>query len=179
MGDRSVITTLQEQVGDDGVEELEDLLASIEPRTGTSTPLSGVIVGRLVAFDQAAAIPFVIYPGQPGTAALSARATLDLHAGHIGGEVVLAFEQGDPGRPIVIGCLHQADSRTLPESEAHVEIDADGSRLVVSAQEQLVLRCGRASITLTKTGKVIIEGTYVSHRAAGVLRLKGGCVQIN
>jgi hypothetical protein len=43
----------------------------------------------------------------------------------------------------------------------------------------VVLRCGKASITLTKAGKIIIDGAYVSHRSSGVLRLRGGSVQIN
>ncbi len=67
----------------------------------------------------------------------------------------------------------------LTDSPAQVEVDADGQRLVVSAKEQLVLRCGKASITLTKAGKVTIEGSYVSSRSTGVNRVKGGSVQLN
>jgi hypothetical protein len=51
--------------------------------------------------------------------------------------------------------------------------------MIVGAKEQLVLRCGKASITLTKAGKVLIQGAYVSNRSSGVLRLKGGSVNIN
>jgi hypothetical protein len=42
-----------------------------------------------------------------------------------------------------------------------------------------VLRCGQASVTLTKAGKVLIRGTYVSSRSSGVNRIKGGSVQLN
>jgi hypothetical protein len=42
-----------------------------------------------------------------------------------------------------------------------------------------VLKCGNASITLTKAGKILVEGTYVSNRSSGVMRIKGGSVQIN
>jgi hypothetical protein len=49
----------------------------------------------------------------------------------------------------------------------------------MTAREQLVLRCGAASITLTRDGKVLIQGAYVSHRSSGVMRIKGGSVQIN
>ena len=51
--------------------------------------------------------------------------------------------------------------------------------MIVSAKEQLVLRCGKASITLTKAGKVLIEGSYVSSRSTGVNRVKGGSIQLN
>ena len=67
----------------------------------------------------------------------------------------------------------------LPEQPGQVEVDADGERLVVSAKEQIVLLCGQASITLTKAGKVLIQGTYVSTRSSGVNRVKGASVQIN
>jgi len=49
----------------------------------------------------------------------------------------------------------------------------------VSAKEQLVLRCGKASITLTKAGKIVIDGAYISCRSSGVYRIKGGSVQLN
>jgi len=60
-----------------------------------------------------------------------------------------------------------------------VEVDADGQRLFVTAKQQLVLRCGAASITLTKAGKVLIQGSYVSSRSSGVNRIKGGSIQLN
>ena len=50
---------------------------------------------------------------------------------------------------------------------------------MVSARDQLVLRCGKASVTLTRAGKVLIEGTYVLSRSSGVNKIKGGSVQLN
>ncbi|MGV8750478.1 DUF6484 domain-containing protein, partial [Pseudomonas aeruginosa] len=55
----------------------------------------------------------------------------------------------------------------------------DGERLEFSAEREIVLRCGKASITLTRAGKVIIHGAYLSSRSTGVNRIKGGSVQIN
>jgi hypothetical protein len=49
----------------------------------------------------------------------------------------------------------------------------------VDAKEELTLRCGKASITLTRAGKVIVQGTYVLHKSSGVMRIKGGSVQLN
>jgi len=75
--------------------------------------------------------------------------------------------------------LRAVQERALEQRPGSVEMDVDGERLVVTAQEQLVLRCGQASITLTKEGKVLIQGTYVSNRSSGVMRIKGGSVQLN
>jgi len=93
--------------------------------------------------------------------------------------VALMFDGGDRDRPIVIGVLRGQAAWPLEAQLAQVEVDADGQRMVVSAKEQIVLRCGRASITLTKAGKVLIEGSYVLSRSTGVNRIKGGSVQLN
>ena len=89
------------------------------------------------------------------------------------------FEDGEPRRPVVMGCLTQKEAWPQAERPAQVEVDTDGERLVVSAKKELVLRCGKASITLTKAGKVLIQGAYVSSRSSGVNRIKGGSVQLN
>ena len=39
--------------------------------------------------------------------------------------------------------------------------------------------CGKASLLMTKEGKVVIYGTYISSRSTGVHRIKGGSVEIN
>ena len=55
----------------------------------------------------------------------------------------------------------------------------DGKQVVIEAADEIVLRCGEASITLRRNGRVIIRGAYVETRSRGVNRIKGGSVQIN
>ena len=141
--------------------------------------IHGVVVGELLALTDNGQTPLVRFPGQPGTSAIAARSSVDLHGPHIGQPLVLMFELGDPAHPIVIGVLRGAAGWPEPERPGQVDVDADGQRLIVSAKEQLVLRCGKASITLTKAGKVLIEGAYVLSRSTGVNRIKGGSVQLN
>jgi len=50
---------------------------------------------------------------------------------------------------------------------------------VIQGQESLTLRCGQASLTLLRNGRVLLEGTYVETRAEGVIRLRGDSVQVN
>ena len=141
--------------------------------------MSGIVTGTLIGFKDESRTPLVLYPGQPGSAAIGAACVVDLHGAHIGRQVALMFERGDPRRPIVMGVLRGPQPWPFPEQPGSVEIDADGERLLVTATEQLVLRCGKASITLTRDGKILIDGVYVSSRSSGVLRIKGGAVQIN
>ncbi|MBO9685066.1 MAG: hypothetical protein J7598_00510 [Mitsuaria chitosanitabida] len=138
-----------------------------------------VQVGQLVALADQGATPMVIDPSLPLGSALRARSIVDLHADHIGTQVLLVFEGGDPAKPIVIGVLRGQEAWPLRERPDQVQVDADGQRLVVSAQKEMVLRCGKASITLTRTGEVFIEGSYVSTRSTGVNRIRGGSVQLN
>lgn len=136
----------------------------------------GVVIGELIALTADGTVPLVTLPG--GTRAVAARATVDLHGAHIGCRVVVSFERGDQRRPIILGVLRAGGWPGEPDP-SHVQIEADGERFIVTAEEQLVLRCGKASITLTKAGKVLIEGTYLSSRSSGVNRVKGGSVQLN
>jgi uncharacterized protein DUF6484 len=159
---------------------LGTLVAGRFATSGGSTPASaGVVVGRLVGMTDNGRTPLVISPQVAGTTAVPARSVVDLHAAHVGQNVVLVFEDADPARPIVMGVLRDPLQSGIVEQPGHAVVDADGDRLIVSAKEELVLRCGAASITLTKAGKVLIHGAYVSSRATGVNRIKGGSVQLN
>lgn len=138
--------------------------------------IDGIRTGSLVALIDGLT-PLVSWPGQPGTQAIAARSTVDLLPRHIGASLVLMFDEGSPERPIVMGVIREVVN--VPGEPGQVEIDADGERMLVSAKEQIVLRCGKASITLTRAGKVLIQGAYISSRSTGVNRVKGGSVQLN
>lgn len=133
-------------------------------------------IGELVALSEDHSLAFVIDPQQPDAPAWQARTLVDLHAAHLGAQVALLFEGGDPTRAVLLGVLRGSGAQR-PET---LTVEAEGEQtLVVSARQQLVLRCGKASITLTRAGKVLIEGTYVASRSSGVNRIKGGSVQLN
>lgn len=162
-----------------GAAFLRTLVEAQPAKTHQPALLTGVVIGKLVGMKDEGRTPLVTYPGQSGSAALVARSVVDLYGPHIGSNVVLMFDGGDAGKPIVMGVLRESEGWPLTEQPGQVEVDADGQRLIVSAKEQLVLRCGEASITLTKAGKVLIKGSYVLTRSTGMNRIKGGAVQIN
>lgn len=135
--------------------------------------VDGVVIGLLLDVPQADA-PVVAFPGCPAEGGLAARTTTPLSREDIGAQVALMFEAGDLARPLVIGRIQRLP-QTMTPAVAHL----DGERLEFTAEREIVLRCGKASITLTREGKVLVRGAYVSSRSSGVNRIKGGSVQIN
>jgi uncharacterized protein (DUF2345 family) len=59
------------------------------------------------------------------------------------------------------------------------EVVVDGEQVQIKGTEEIVLRCGKASITLRSNGRLIIRGAYVETHASGTNRIKGGAVLIN
>jgi hypothetical protein len=139
--------------------------------------LPAVTIGRIVGLTEAG-IPLVAWDGQATPCA--ARSLVAVDSTHIGSEVALNFEQGAAERPLVMGILQTPATQTA-NAVTTVEVVADGKpeRLVLKAKNELILRCGDASITLTSAGKVLIRGSYVVSRSRGVNRVQGGSVQIN
>ena len=101
------------------------------PAPATPARIDGVLTGVLIGFKNDGAQPLVIFPGQPQTAAVPARTTVDLHGAHIGRQVVLMFDGGDPMRPIVLGSI-RGEATALPEQPGQVEVDVDGERLLMT-----------------------------------------------
>lgn len=58
-------------------------------------------------------------------------------------------------------------------------LHVDGKRVAIEGADEIELRCGEASITLRRNGKIIIKGTYVESSSKGVNRVKGGAIKIN
>ncbi len=138
-----------------------------------------VVVGKLLALAEAGAAPLIGFPGQHGPAAVRARATIDLLAEHVGLDVLLAFDEDDRARPIVIGLLRGQRGWPGASAPSHVQIEADGRRLTVCAQDELVLWCGRTRITLTADGRLELRADVIVSEASGVNRVRGGSVQLN
>jgi hypothetical protein len=95
----------------------------------------------------------------------SSRPTLELKPGLV---VLLALPEGDDG----MGCI-------LGSVGPYVAPDNVLARTTVEAGEELVLKCGPSSLTLTSEGKVLLKGIDVTTKAQRTHRIKGGSVHIN
>jgi hypothetical protein len=152
----------------------------------------GATVRVGVLADIAGGAPWVEFPGSGGP--VRARSMVPLEPAAVAGgarpEVVLLFEEGDAARPIVAGLLEPevatpaldavlADRETARRAGLPEIAEVDGERVVLEGKEEVVLRCGDASITLRRDGRIVVRGQYVETHAAGTNRIKGATVKIN
>lgn len=150
-----------------------------QPATPTPAAIQGPAVGKLHGFDLAGRPIISGLQALPGQL-VAARSAAGLRTDMLGRDVVVMFENSDVDRPIILGVM---DSSLLQPRglvpEAPIEVAVDGERCVIEAEREIVLRCGEASITLTRAGKVIIRGTYIMSRSSGYNKIKGAAVDIN
>jgi hypothetical protein len=132
-------------------------------------------IGRIAAIRPALA-PLVDFPSNTSGALVPARSLVSVTENDLGREVALVFEDGDSARPIIIGLMQSVNQ---PDAARPAQVTLDEDTLILSAKKEVVIRCGKASITLTNAGKVLIRGAYLLSRSSGVNRIKGGSVQIN
>ena len=84
----------------------------------------------------------------------------------VGREVALVMMAGEP---LILGLIQPL----LPE------VAVDGERLVLEAGRELLLRCGKASITMTADGRITLRGAQILSRSDGPNRMQGASVQLN
>jgi len=147
--------------------------------------IDGVVIGKITGFSISGDV-LVDFPGNVVNDAVPARSTVTLKKNGIGRDIALLFEEGDPERPIVMGLIQAPDgdffdvsTRSQIDKREPVHVEVDGERVTFTAEKEIILRCGKASITLKKEGKIIIRGAYLSSRSSGVNLIRGGSVQIN
>ncbi len=146
---------------------------ALVPPVAPAPTLPGVVMGVVVGYE-AGRGAIVEVPGS-GPAVARLLVAVDeaalVRAAEARTPVALLFEAGDPTLPLIVGFVQ------APGTEREVKVD--GKRVVLTGEEEIELRCGEASISLKKNGRLEIRGAYVETRAKGTNRIKGGSVQIN
>ncbi|MCP4494621.1 MAG: hypothetical protein GY820_46070 [Gammaproteobacteria bacterium] len=159
-----------------------------------------VVIGQLKGLSTSGE-PLVDFYQNGANKPIPAMSTLALNGEHIGRQVALLFTRGELSNPLIIGLIHsplmemidgfdfsatESGQTETPDAVSAEKINdlpanasVDGKRVVFEGSEEVVLKCGEASITLTKAGKIMIRGKYILNRSSGVNRILGGSVQVN
>jgi hypothetical protein len=170
--------------------------APVHPDPATVTASPAIKVGKLAPGSAVGAL--LVELADPAGEPLPARSLVRLDDATIRQAVlsrqpvVLLFENQDGALPIVagllpaepgaalLGSLLQAPAAALAvPTTRRLEARLDGKRVVLEGEHEVVLRCGEASITLRRDGKVILRGAYIETTAKGLNRIRGGSVKIN
>ncbi|MCA0277225.1 MAG: DUF6484 domain-containing protein [Proteobacteria bacterium] len=140
--------------------------------TRTLKRVEGVVIGILLGFDGEA--PLVVFPGNAQETAIRARSLSELSSDMIGAEVALLFENGDVGRPLIVGRIVDPIRKVKAP-----QVFRDGKRVQIIGEERIELRCGKATIIMDKDGHITIRGTYVTSHASAANRIRGGSINLN
>ena len=161
---------------------VDDTFEALTQRSSASAPPGDapgtVCIGVLRGFDLLERPLVAGVPGLPHEL-VATRSTIALTHRMIGADVTLASHNGDWSRPIILGVVLDDPLRPAAAVAAETAAQVDDERLVFEAQREVVLKCGEASITLTRAGKVLIKGRYILSRASGYNKIKGAAIDIN
>ncbi len=134
----------------------------------------GTLVEAAVGMD-----PVVMFGGADGaTYTGTAVSTVVVAPTDTGRPVVLMFLRGDPERPVITGLL-QPSGAPASNGVRRGKLEFSGRELVLSADAEVTLRCGKSSITLTQDGKIVLRGRNLVSRASAVNRIRGGTIELN
>ncbi len=138
--------------------------AAAEPET-----IDGVVIATIVGFDRDRVI--VHSPTHPAAIVVEQSLGRKLGADDLGAEVALSFVGGDPSRPLILDRIARP-ARFNPATVHARELNFEADR-------QIILRCGKSSITLTRDGRIVIRGKQLLSRASSTNRIRGGVIQLN
>ncbi len=164
---------------------LRPLIESSPAKTPQPAPLvdpTSVVIGELIGMKEEDHIPLVNFLGSPTKAPIPALSAIQFVTDDVGTQVALLFEGGDLNKPLIIGKIQKIQNFVKESPQDLIKqttVELDGEAVVISAKKELILKCGKSSITLTAAGKLLIKGEYLSSRSTGVNRIKGGSIQLN
>jgi len=175
----SIGNTNHLDAGTETLDEMaEGLIADLIERSMEHEPtgcdaeshVAGLVMARIVGFQGTSPQLLMEINGEHHYAAAVAVTGILDPVTDSGASVCVSFERNDIRRPIVLGKIVSG----LPEAAS-----SRSEGVEISNDREIVLRCGKASISLKADGTVAIRGTNVASRASHTNRIRGGNVQIN
>lgn len=173
---------------------------SLSEESDLSNAAGTLLIGKVVAFNDRGN-PLVSYDDKTKQTPIEALTTVPLSSDTIGKEVAISFATNNGVVAIVMGVIRRALDDVLEfqstqnteklsvtgntnienniEGSSKKEAIVDGEKLELSATEEVTIRCGKASITLNKNGKILIKGEHMLNRTSGSYRIKSGSIQLN
>ncbi len=159
-------------------------LPNVNKASEHSKPDSNALVKGTIAAIEADGVIWVLVSKDPRKP-IQARTLVDIDPTAIGNDVLLSFDDTSDDRPIILGLIQDRCKKKTNRERTYLDrdqVDAcyiDKERVEIEAKKEIVMRCGDASVTLRKDGKIIIKGIQVISRAKGANKIRGAAVTIN
>jgi len=133
----------------------------------TDEPLHGNYVCTLVHDNDSY---FITHPSDHRKVLQLHQTTIEINPELDNKKVLVVFDNGNINKPVVTGVINSVSNENPVKKKDNIVFEAD---------QEIVLKCGKSSITLTRAGKVLIRGAYLLSRSSGANRIKGGSVHLN
>lgn len=93
----------------------------------------------------------------------------------------MVIRTGDThARWVLVGLVRERlSTQAVTARPGQLEVAMDGETLRLTAERDIVLKCGEASLTLRKDGKIVLSGTNVLTASRGPNRIKGASIALN
>ncbi|MDH4556941.1 hypothetical protein E8F11_17500 [Pseudomonas sp. BN417] len=171
MGDK---TPLQQGASGQG-RLLDAMLRRQAEVSARNTRVDGVLIGWLADIDDNGT-PLVMVPDllpEPRPAV----SLCPLSEDQVGTQCAVMFGAGNRDNPILMGMLHH-NVLTLTHSGG-AQVQDDGESLRIEHAKEIALHCGKASLRLTRDGRIELRGTTLISHATGLNRVRGASIKLN
>ncbi|MEJ2045830.1 MAG: DUF6484 domain-containing protein [Reinekea sp.] len=101
-----------------------------------------------------------------------------------GKEVMITFIDNDVKQPVITGVMasvvgDMVQGASEAGNKAVTKVIRDGESIIISANEQITLTCGKSSLILREDGKIVTKGDNILSRASATHKIKGCKVEVN
>lgn len=165
---------------------------SLRTKNSEASNIMRTVIGRLESIS-ADGIPMVSIAGAEDDLLTARSALADSDYALLTAlpvNVVLLLDSNHAVPPIITGivrdCLPTTKTAIAAEKIGAVtvlsgerDLQVDGKRVTINAEEEILLQCGKSSILLCRDGKIVIKGANLVSRSTGVNKIKGSSININ
>ncbi|MCA9753794.1 MAG: hypothetical protein KC591_16475 [Gemmatimonadetes bacterium] len=88
---------------------------------------------------------------------------------------------GAPGEePVLVALLRErVAAKARDAGPGALEVHVDGETLVLRADQEIELRCGKSRLKLRADGRVMLNGSHIVSASTGPHRIKGATIALN
>jgi hypothetical protein len=169
----------------DTAERSDEFLANLLAAPLVPGPAGGQIVtGHLQGIDEEGRILFVPEQGDglpvPVAIGVALSDGVLVPAARNQQRALVVRTSENPPRLVLIGLMRERISAAASQAApGELEVKVDGEKLRLTAEQEIELKCGKASLILRQSGRVILKGTYIVTSASGPVKIKGATIALN